>query len=164
MAEEDRARRRVLVIGFGNPGRCDDGLGPVAAQAVETWGLDGVSVDADYQLTVEDSCAAAAHETVVFIDAAAEGPAPFSFRPVEGRVDLGFSSHGVEPEAVLGLAREVFGSRVEGYVLGIRGYDFDSFGERLSARAERNLAEALGFLQRRLELGELDPKRGDQEV
>jgi hydrogenase maturation protease len=29
------ARRRVLVLGYGNPGRQDDGLGPAAVAEIE---------------------------------------------------------------------------------------------------------------------------------
>ena len=45
----------ALVIGFGNPGRLDDGLGPALAARFEAKGLDDVVVDADYQLTVKDN-------------------------------------------------------------------------------------------------------------
>jgi DNA-binding response OmpR family regulator len=45
---------RVLVIGYGNPGRLDDGLGPALAETLQRLDLPGVTVDADYQLTAED--------------------------------------------------------------------------------------------------------------
>ena len=50
---------RILVIGYGNPGRLDDGLGPAVASAMEEFNLPGVSVDSNYQLTVEDAASAA---------------------------------------------------------------------------------------------------------
>jgi hydrogenase maturation protease len=138
---------RVLLIGYGNPGRQDDGLGPALARAVETLGLPGVTVDADYQLTVEDAEAAARHDVVVFADAARKGPEPFSFRRIEPRTQVSFSTHSVAPEAVLGLAGELFAARTEAYLLGIRGYDFDVLEEALSPRAVENLAAAIGFLE-----------------
>ncbi|MCK7489195.1 MAG: response regulator [Anaerotruncus sp.] len=46
--------------------------------------------------------------------------------------------HSVQPEAVLALARELFGARAgRPTLLGIRGYEFDEFGEALTARAAR---------------------------
>jgi len=66
----------VLVIGYGNPGRRDDGLGPALAERLQELRLPGVDVDADYQLTVEDAAAAAEHDVVVFADAAQAGPEP----------------------------------------------------------------------------------------
>lgn len=139
----------ILLIGFGNPGRLDDGLGPAFADAVEAMNIDGVTVDADYQLAVEDSAAVAAHQTVVFADAAVDGPAPFSFRRLEARakVPLGFTSHSVRPEAVLVMAREMFDSEAEAYMLGIRGYEFNQFAEGLSTPARRNLRAALEFIE-----------------
>ncbi|MCU0727503.1 MAG: hydrogenase maturation protease, partial [Planctomycetes bacterium] len=73
---------RVLLIGFGNPGRRDDGLGPAVAQAVEGWGIPGVTVESDYQLHVEDAAAVSEHDAVIFADAAAAGPEPFAFGPL----------------------------------------------------------------------------------
>jgi len=138
---------KVLLIGYGNPGRRDDGLGPALAGAVEKLEIPGVTVDADYQLTVEDAAAVTAHDAVVFADAAVAGPEPFSFRRIEPKLAVSFSSHSVDPQTVLALAHELFGARTEGYVLGIRGYAFEEFGESLSQRARANLAAALAFIQ-----------------
>ena len=45
--------RRILLLGYGNPGRCDDGLGPAFAARIEARGLPGLDVFTDYQLTVD---------------------------------------------------------------------------------------------------------------
>lgn len=140
-------RCRVLVIGYGNPGRLDDGLGPAFAERLEERALDGVRVDANYQLAVEDAAEVAEHDVVVFADATASGPEPFFFRPVEASAALSFSSHSVKPEALLALAQDLFGARTRGYALGIRGYLFNEFGERLSPAARGNLAAALSFFE-----------------
>jgi len=154
------AARRVLLIGFGNPGRLDDGLGPALAAEIERLELDDVTVDSDYQLTVEDAAAVAEHDVVVFADAAVDGPEPFSFERLEPESHLSFSSHDVEPPAVLALARDLFGARTPGFMLGIRGYEFDEFGERLSNRAQANLASALKFIEPVLRDGSLCDREG----
>jgi len=136
----------VLLVGFGNPGRVDDGLGPAAAAAIERLELAGVTVDADYQLTVEDSYAAAAHDVVLFVDAAARGPEPFEFRRLSPAPGASFSSHSIQPEGVLQLAQELFDRRPAAYLLAIRGYEFEELSEGLSPRAASNLEAALGFL------------------
>jgi hydrogenase maturation protease len=146
-------QRTVLVIGYGNPGRLDDGLGPRLAAALEAAGLPGVTVDADYQLTVEDAAEVARHAVVIFADAAVRGAEPFYFQPLPAGGQPGFSSHSVEPGEVLALARDLFGARVEAYALGIRGYEFNEFGERLSDRATQNLAAAVAFLTEVLRTG-----------
>ncbi len=136
----------VLVIGYGNPGRLDDGLGPALAEGLENLRLPGVTVESNYQLTVEDAAAVADHDVVIFADAAVSGTEPFYFTPVAPERSGSFSSHSVSPAAVLALAQDLFGAKTIGYALGIRGHEFNEFGERLSSRATENLAAALRFL------------------
>lgn len=138
--------RRVLVIGYGNPGRLDDGLGPACADAIRERAIPGVTVDSDYQLTVEDSAAAAAHDTVVFVDAALDGPEPFDWRPAPPASAAGIGTHKLDPGAVVELAYSAFGAHPDAWILAIRGYEFDEFGERLSPAALKNLDAAVEFL------------------
>jgi len=140
-------RHKTLVIGYGNPGRLDDGLGPACAEQVEARQLPGVTADATYQLSVEDAATVAAYERVVFADASVNGNEPFSFQPVAPVLDVSFTSHSVAPGAIVAMARSMFGSKVEGFALGIRGYEFNAFGETLSERARENLAAAVAFLE-----------------
>ncbi len=139
---------KVLVIGFGNPGRRDDGLGPALVAMLEAEDLPGVALDADYQLTVEDAAEVAAHDAVVFVDASCNGAEPMEFQQLQPRSAdaTSFSTHSVKPEGVLALAESLFGSAAPGFMLGIRGYEFNEFGEGLSDRAAANLAAARDFL------------------
>jgi hydrogenase maturation protease len=104
-------------------------------------------VDSDYQLTVEDAAAVAEHDVVVFVDAACDGPEPYAFGPIAPGDSLSFSTHSVQPDGVLALARDLFQATTPGYLLGIRGYEFNEFGEGLSPRAQANLDQATAFLQ-----------------
>ncbi len=142
----------ILLIGFGNPGRLDDGLGPAAAAALEALQLPGVTVDSDYQLTVEDAEAAARHRVAILVDAAEVGPEPFSVRRLTPGRELSFSTHSVSAEAVIGMARSLFAGEVVGYIVGVRGYAFNAFAERLSERAQANLDQAVAWLSRVLTL------------
>jgi hydrogenase maturation protease len=137
----------ILLIGFGNPGRLDDGLGPALAAEAERWSLPGLTVDADYQLTVEDAADIARHDVVIFADASVNGQEPFYVEHVTPRQSEGFSTHSVEPDALMDLAQRLFGATTRGYILGIRGYDFNEFGEGLSAKAQDNLRAASEFLR-----------------
>ena len=136
----------ILIMGYGNPGRLDDGLGPALAAEFEKMNLPGVTVDADYQLTVEDASAIATHEVVVFADASVSDEEPFYFKRLTAESPISFSSHSVDPGAVVALAQELFGSLAKAYVLGIRGYEFNEFGEKLSEKAKDNLKKAVDFL------------------
>jgi hydrogenase maturation protease len=148
----NQAGDKVLLYGFGNPGRGDDGLGPALADAIERLALPGVSVDANYQLTVEDAAEMGQYQVVLFADAATEGPSPFWFSRIDdsGVGRLGWTSHSVSPVQVVALARDLFGSKVAAYALGIRGYSFGELDDGLSAQARENLGQAVVFARRAL--------------
>jgi hydrogenase maturation protease len=136
----------VLVLGIGNPGRRDDGLGPAAAERLRKRRLRGVACDANYQLNIEDALAVAGHDAVVFVDAARGLRKPFAFREVRPAAALPAMSHALGPAAVLALAAGLYGKRPEARLLAIRGRRF-GIGEGLTAEAERDLALALAFLE-----------------
>lgn len=147
---------KVLLIGFGNPGRLDDGLGPAFAESIEKMNIENVTVDADYQLTVEDAANVSQYDIVIFADASVNGKEPFFFEVLEPVSAVSFSSHSIDPENVLALADEMFGKKVKGYVLGIRGYEYNEFGEHISEKAQQNLALALNFTGNVLQKGNFD--------
>ena len=72
----------MYLIGYGNPGRCDDGLGPAFAARIAARDLPGVTVSTDYQLTVDHALEIAQADRVVFADALMRSDAPFRFGPV----------------------------------------------------------------------------------
>lgn len=136
----------IVVLGYGNTSRRDDGLGPRFADAIENLHIAGVSTEKKSQLTVDDARRISLHEAVIFVDATFDGPEPFRFERIQPDFTLGFRLHRIEPAAVLALARGIFGAKTEGYVLGIRGYVFQRFGEKLSVKAGKNLEAALAFI------------------
>jgi len=147
---------KVLILCYGNPGRLDDGLGAAFAAKIKDQVPDGVTIEVDYLLAVEHASDIAENNVVIFVDAAVNGPEPFSFSRVEPQTIQSFSTHIADPGSVLGLAAELFAAETQGYCLGIRGYDFDAFGETLSTKAERNLAAALDFAVHLLESGSFE--------
>jgi hydrogenase maturation protease len=139
---------KFLVIGFGNPGRGDDGLGPAIAERLEVLQIANLTVESDYQLTVEHAAMAAEHDLVVFADAAVDSESAFYFRPCGPAPSDKFSSHSVTPSEVLLLAQSCFQKSPEAYVLGIRATKLDEFGEGLSEQAQQDLELALEFILR----------------
>lgn len=137
---------RILVFGYGNPGRGDDGAGPLLAAALRSLNLPHVDVESDYQLSVDDALSVCDHATVIFVDADVNGPPPFRFSHVKPVRCLGMSGHRASPGEIMGVAREVFAEQPPAYVLGVRGYDFGQFCESLSSQARANVREALAFL------------------
>jgi hydrogenase maturation protease len=147
---------RILVVGYGNPARGDDGLGPELAGRLEALAIPGVTVDADYQLSVEHAALAAEHDVVVFADATARGDAAFTFAPIAPSAGTAFCAHAVTPAQVLGLAASCFGAAPSGYLLGIRGHVLEGFGEGLTCEARAGLEAALGHLVRFIETTRLE--------
>lgn len=141
---------KILLFGYGNPAAGDDGLGPAMAEYFEKKNLPGVTVDCDYQLTVEDSAQVAENDIVIFADASANCREPFSFEPLVAKESGTFSSHSVEPAEVAALAERLFNSKAKCFVLGIRGYVFEQFREDLTDKAKENLQKAVVFLENML--------------
>jgi hydrogenase maturation protease len=155
----------TLILGWGNSGRADDGLGPEVVRVLTELGLPGVEAQASYQLQIEDATEVARHQRVVFIDAARSGAEPFSIdrlSPQEG--GWTFSTHSISPATVLAMARDLFGAEPEAWLLGVRGYEFDEFREQLSDRARANLQQVVSYLESALRGGGLREIRPRQAM
>ncbi len=140
------AHPEILIIGYGNPGRREDGLGPALAQKIADHSFKHITVDQDYQLNVEHAADVAQSKLTIFIDARVQGEAAYEFQRLEAEAPLSFSTHSVSPQAVLFLAQSLFDKTPEAYLLSIRGYQFNAFGEVLSNAALDNLESAYDFL------------------
>jgi hydrogenase maturation protease len=148
-AASSRCEARVLLLGYGNPGRQDDGLGPAAIAAIESMGLPNLTAFDNYQLNIEDAVDVAAHDIVWFIDAARTGPSPYSVRTLSPSSGIEFTSHIMRPEAILAIARQDYGASPQAFLLAIRGYEFE-FIEALTPGARHNLDAALAMLTGRI--------------
>jgi hydrogenase maturation protease len=137
---------KVLVIGYGNPGRGDDGIGPELVRRLERMRLADVTVEVDYQLVVEHAAQVAEHDLVVFVDATVEQASPFSFGPVAAAPPRAGLTHFVSPGEVVSLAQACFGAAPPCYLLGVRAHEMDDFREGLTPEAESGLQQALAHL------------------
>ena len=140
---------RILVLGYGNPGRQDDGLGPAVAAGIEQLGWPNLTAFDNYQLNIEDAMDVAEHDVVWFVDAAKTGPSPYAVHEVAPASSIEFTSHLVRPEAILAIAHQCYGKLPQAFMLAIRGYEF-AFIEALTPGATANLREALAMLTDRI--------------
>jgi hydrogenase maturation protease len=154
---------RVLVLGYGNPGRQDDGLGPAAVAAIEGMRLPNLTAFDDYQLNIEDAADVAMHDIVWFIDAARTGPAPYAVHAVSPSSTIEFTSHILRPEAVLAIARQYYRASPQAFLLAIRGYEFE-FTEELTPRAKENLSAALAMLTGRFRAAQAQAQEMSREA
>jgi len=137
---------RVLILGYGNPGRQDDGLGPAVSMQIAALSWPNVTAYENYQLNIEDAADVAEHDVVWFVDAARVGPTPFTIEALAPAATLEFTSHLVRPQAILAMAHHYYGATPEAFLLGIRGYEFE-FIEELTPAATDNLEQAVEMLE-----------------
>jgi hydrogenase maturation protease len=136
---------RILIYGFGNPGREDDGAGPYTAELFEEANIPGVDTDANYQLQIEDAEQIKEYDLVIFTDAACEGREPFSVARVEPADGISYTTHHMEPASILGLCGQVYETVPDTWIVGIRGYSFE-LKEGLTDEARANAREAFNFI------------------
>jgi hydrogenase maturation protease len=140
----------LLVIGYGNPLRSDDGIGPqvVQAFAARIGQRDDVEILALHQLTPELAEPISRAHKVVFVDASADStPGVITYRPVTPTPaqDGSAFTHNTSPAGLLAGARDLYGSYPEGLLITIGGASFE-LGEMLSEPVQNALPEVLNAL------------------
>lgn len=136
----------TLVFGWGNPSRGDDALGPLAVEAIEAFQRADVECLTDFQLQVEHAMDLHGRRRVLFIDASASAPPPFTVSTLHGRADASYTTHEMSPEAVLHVYASVFGPPPPAVLLAVRG-DVWELGQDPTATALGNLAAALSWVR-----------------
>jgi hydrogenase maturation protease len=138
---------RLVVFGWGNDARGDDGLGPLLLARVARAGWRDVTTIEDFQLQIEHALDLDGAEAALFLDAGKETPAPFLFTEVAPRRSETFTTHALAPEAVLDVfARSLAKTPPPSFALCVRGERFE-LGEGLSAEAAERLETAWDFVQ-----------------
>jgi hydrogenase maturation protease len=142
---------KTLVIGIGNDGRGDDAMGWLFADWIAQKG--GMEVEYRYQLQIEDAELISLYEAVIFVDASLEEmELGFYFNKCIPAAAIHFSTHKIDPATILWLAKEIYGATVVGYVLAIRGYNWQ-LEQGLSAEAKENYSRAVAFFEKEMMSG-----------
>lgn len=146
---------KVLVYGYGNPGREDDALGNEMVELIKEWTKEhkivNIETDSNYQLNVEDAEKISTYDVVVFVDASKEDIHEFKFTHLEPSSEkVEFSMHAVSPEYVVHVCKDLFNKTPKTCLMAIKGYSWD-FKEGLTDNAKLNLEQAFQYLTRRLE-------------
>lgn len=140
--------QRVLIIGYGNPMRRDDGLGPhIADMLAERLG-DAVQVEAIFQLTPELADPISKAARVIFIDASVEGEAGIiKLAGVSANVPTGALTHHFSPAGLLHLAQTLYGRSAAAQIVTVTGSDFD-LGEGFSPAVEAVIPQVVAIISR----------------
>lgn len=145
------AKPDILIYGYGNPGRQDDGLGNSFIAKLDSWILENkfvhIETDSNYQLNIEDALAISDKKMVLFVDASIEEIDDFCFSAVNpSDSTIEFSMHAVSTSFVLDLCQKIYNKNPNTYLLHIKGYEWD-FNDELTVQGEENLFKALSLVQ-----------------
>ena len=140
----------ILVIGYGNSLRSDDGVGPCVAEAIRQWSIPGVVTLAAHQLTPEMAATLHPAKAVVFIDARLD-PESSEVRcvPLDCSEGARIQPHLTTPEGLLHLAKALYGRAPAAWLITIPATDL-AFSDQLSPSARVRADKAKELFLRHL--------------
>ncbi len=152
---------RLVILGYGNPARGDDALGPELLRLIEAlkdarsdW--DNIELITDFQLQIEHAVDLENRDLALFIDASVSVPAPYRFTRLQAERDTSYTSHAISPAAVLYVFEQINPRPAPpAYLLSIPGEDFE-LGQPMSRTAKKNLAAAFELAKTLCEQPESD--------
>lgn len=135
----------ILILGWGNPSRGDDVLGPLFVERIAALQLPRVECLTDFQLQVEHALDLDGRELVLFVDASIEADPPFVVSQLSPARDASISTHALSPEAVMQVYVELHDrSPPPCNLLAIRGEAFE-LGREMSPEATVHLLAAIDW-------------------
>jgi len=141
---------KILLYGYGNPGRQDDGLGNAFVDRMEAWAnendIEGIEFDSNYQLNIEDAHAIADKNLVIFVDASVEELDNFCISKVTENSKITFTTHAASPGYIVDLCKEIYKKAPPTYLIHIKGYEWE-FMEGLTEKAIENMEMALEYIK-----------------
>ncbi len=140
------SRVNLLVIGYGNELRSDDGVGPKVVSALEQLHLPGVRTMVCQQLMPELAEPVSLAQRVIFVDAAVDATSGIQLRELKPSESSQMIAHAADPRTLLALARDVFGRFPAAWWLTIPIEKLE-FGSELSPLARRGFPLALEKIQ-----------------
>lgn len=136
----------ILIVGYGNPIRGDDGVGQAVITEVEQWNLTNVRSLSLHQLTPEVAAEMAEVDTVIFVDAALEGDT-VNIISLEALPSNLFNwGHSLNPRSLLSLTQFLYQKQPQAWLIAIPGDNFE-LCETLSQKALNGMQEALKIIK-----------------
>lgn len=137
----------ILIIGYGNPLRRDDGVGWAVIEAIEAQAPPDMTCLAVHQLTPELSEGVANADLVMLIDASAEGEAGYiHVTPIlPSKETIPIMTHHLSPCGLLDMARWLYGKAPFTLLITITGADF-GIGEGLSDMVKGKVASLVNVI------------------
>ncbi len=140
---------QILVIGYGNSLRCDDGVGQLVAIEVEKLNLYQVRSIYLHQLTPELAEKIAEFENIIFIDASIESEQLKLTKLKYSQVNNNWTHH-LTPESLIYLTEFLYQKTPQAWLITIPIKKIN-FGEKISNFAEEGKQEALEIIKNMIE-------------
>lgn len=152
--------KKLLILGYGNPDREDDGvawhilraltiqLGLVPPESYEDELPQSDSVDFDFQLQLTPEMAEdiASYPYICFIDAHTGNiPEPVRLIPVESEFQNSPFTHHLTPQSLMSMCETIYGKRPDAALLSVLGHRF-LFTRELSHETAELVPEAVGLI------------------
>ena len=116
---------KTIVIGIGNNGRQDDGLGWMFLDFLDEQNAN-IDLEYRYQLQIEDADLISNYDTVIFVDATKEDTEDgYYLKPCHPSEKYSFSTHALEPETILYLSKKLYDHNPDTSIFAIQGYDWE---------------------------------------
>jgi hydrogenase maturation protease len=135
--------KTVIVIGYGNDLRSDDGIGQLIANTIKSWDLPNLKSLAVHQLTPELAANLANVNLAIFVDARinleSEDVQIESIVPTESRIIIG---HTADALSLLALCQSLYNHCPPAWLVTVPGINFE-LGDRISPIAEKGIEIAI---------------------
>jgi hydrogenase maturation protease len=135
----------ILIIGYGNNLRSDDGVGRYLAEIIDQQQLPFVKTLSVHQLTPELVLEITEAQAVIFIDAIASLNDEITLQSRETSQDKTRLCHSSNPEQLLSLCKNLYHTSPPAWLLTIPTNNFE-FGETFSDLTQNAIAPALVIL------------------
>ncbi len=131
----------ILIIGYGNPLRRDDGVGwSVVEWFDKNLDDDRIEANAYHQLTPELAEEISQVKVVIFVDAEEGGePGASSIRKIKAEaITSSAFTHHINPAVLLSMSQSLYGKHPIAFLSALSGEDF-GFGEGFSPKVEEEI-------------------------
>jgi hydrogenase maturation protease len=145
-------RESILVVGIGNPYRCDDGVGPRIAAHLRTMLPEKVDVLENIKDGLSLMNLWEKYDCVYLIDAVSSGRAPgqvYRFNaladPLPEKFFTNYSTHSINIPEIIALAKNLDSLPEELIIYGVEGKNF-SIGTELSREVRKASAAVADYI------------------
>lgn len=135
----------ILIIGYGNNLRSDDGVGRYLAEIIDQQELPFVKTLSVHQLTPELVLEITEAQAVIFIDAIASLTDEITLQSLDPSQDKTRLGHTSNPEQLLSLCKNLYHKCPSAWLLTIPTNNFE-FGEMFSDLTQNAISPALVIL------------------